>query len=128
MEKVRDFLVDVWEDCYKHKERLPLVEICEQIKSEKFKESIDNIRRLNKIGDVDSANEEKRNLLSFTLSGVFDETKNRGKNNLIEYYGLMGIDIDKLENEEKVKEIFSKVISLEETLMAFISPSEGYQN
>lgn len=123
MKEIKKIELNVWDSLFKHKCFVTLDYIYKVIKSNKFKREIDYIRLLNSMNDIETAKSIKKSMFSFTVSGIFDETKRRSRENLIDYTGLMILDIDKLVNREKVKEIFNQIIKIEYTLMAFISPS-----
>lgn len=114
------FNLDVWEN-YKHSEIRYLFEICDFIMEGKYKNEIEKIRLLLKKGKKKEADKLKNELPGFTASGIFDT--DRRKENLIKYYGLMVLDIDKLESEEEVEQIREKAKKMPETKMAFVSPS-----
>lgn len=123
MSKIEKFELNTWDKLSKHKHFVSLEYIHKVIISNRFKKEITYIRFLNSLNDTETAKSIKKNMPSFTVSGIFDETKARSKENLIEYTGLMILDIDKLGTKEKVLEIFNQIIEIEYTLMAFISPT-----
>lgn len=114
------FNLDIWEN-YKHSEIKYLFEIYDFIMEGKYKNEIEKIRLLFKKGKKKEADKLKNELPGFTTSGIFDT--DRRKENLIKYYGLMVLDIDKLESEEEVEQIKEKARNMPETKMAFVSPS-----
>lgn len=123
MKSLNNLSFNVWEKFSQHVRYLTLEEVYESIKLGEYRESIEQIRRLKNMGSLDLSNQIKNDLPAITVSGNFNSTKNRKKENLVSYYGLAVLDIDKLYSEEMVKEVFAKIISFEETLMAFVSPS-----
>jgi len=74
-----------------------------------------------KENNKNKSDELKNNLLSFTVSAIFDEK--RRKERVIKYYGVMVLDIDDLKDEEEVERIKKEVEKIEYTKMAFVSPS-----
>lgn len=113
------FNLDIWKN-YKHSGVMYLYEIYDCIKEGEYKNEIEKIRLLLKKGMKKEADELKRKLPAFTVSGIFNT--NRGKEYLIKYYGLMVLDIDNLKDEEEVKRIKEKICKIKYTKMAFISP------
>lgn len=123
MKSLNNLSFNVWENYSQHVRYLTLEEVYESIKLGEYRESIEQIRKQKSMGNLNLSNQIKNDLPAITISGNFNPTKNRKKENLVSYYGLAVFDIDKLYNEEMVKEVFAKIISFEETLMAFVSPS-----
>lgn len=115
-----NYKVNLWSDYIDNRTDETLEIIFEAIRQEEFYE-VEEIRQLLKKGKKKEADKLKNELPSFTTSGFFD--KKRKKENLIKYYGLMVLDIDKLESEEEVEQIKEKAKSIPETKMAFVSPS-----
>ncbi|MDY3520583.1 BT4734/BF3469 family protein [Riemerella anatipestifer] len=118
---MNDFKVDMWNNYILKSETIPLNEIVEIIKSMQYEKKVKTIRTYLKNGDKENANKLKNNLPAFTVSGIFDT--NRDKGNLIKYYGLVILDIDKLKDEEEVKRVKKKICEMKETKIAFVSPS-----
>lgn len=114
------FNLDTWEN-YKHSGVMYLYEIYDSIKEGEYKNEIEKIRLLLKKEMKQEADELKRKLPAFTVSGIFNT--NRREEYLIKYYGLMTLDIDNLKDEEEVKRIKEKICKIKYTKMAFISPS-----
>lgn len=123
MKSLNNLSFNVWENYSQHVRYLTLEEVYESIKLGEYRESIEQIRKQKSMGNLNLSNQIKNDLPAITISGNFNQMKNRSKENLVKYYGLAVFDIDKLYTEEMVKEIFAKIISFEETLMAFVSPS-----
>jgi hypothetical protein len=128
MKKSKHYVFNVWRKLDKHWGFTSLYDIHKQIKSSAFSGEINFYRRLKEEKDFKKdhiARSVKFSLISFTPSGIFDETKNRSDESLIEYNGLMVLNINKLESTLKVNEVFKNIIEISYTSLAFISPS-GY--
>lgn len=115
-----NYRLNLWVNYIDNADNDTLDFIFEVTKQEELYE-VKEIRQLLKEGNKKEADKLKSKLPGFTTSGFFD--KERKKENLIKYYGLMVLDIDKLESEEEVKQIKEKARNMPETKMAFVSPS-----
>jgi hypothetical protein len=122
METNTNYWFNVWNSFCQTEELSTLKSIYSNIKSDRFKVQVEQIRKLNANNYTDAAKEIKMNLLSFTISAVYNNIGSRVEKNIKDYTGFMVLDIDKL-SSEKVKWIFEKIISIDFTSMAFISPS-----
>jgi len=93
-------------------------EILQKIKNGSWKDKIEKIQNYKSNGCNAKANDLKRGLPAFTVSATYKE--NRKKENIVLYTGLLHLDYDKLDNVQEVK---AKVLSIQFTFAAFISPS-----
>ena len=117
---MNNYQIDVWKN-YKQAGYQNFENILLAIKEGKFKSEITEIRNSLKENNKNKSDELKNNLLSFTVSAIFDEK--RRKERVIKYYGVMVLDIDDLKDEEEVERIKKEVEKIEYTKMAFVSPS-----
>jgi hypothetical protein len=101
-------------------ENKSLLLIANDIASIKYKEAIEEIRTLLEQGKLEEATDKKKQLLAFTPSGIFNETR---KIDYLEMYsGFVHLDFDKL-TPIQLNEA-SKIISeIPYTFLCFISPS-----
>lgn len=88
------------------------------IKSGRWKKPVDKYRNALLIDD--NAYKLKNQLPAFAISGVFKGSHTA--ENLVQYSKIIGLDFDKVDDLERLKK---KVIELEYTYAAFISPSEN---
>jgi|GEM_PF-3154990 len=123
MEKNKQYILSVWKRSHQHVAYNSLKDIYCAIYTQRYANTVVRVRRSLAAGNDYNTRLAKNELLAFTASGTFYENEERRIENLIQYTGLMVLHIDKLESREKVKEIFSKVILVNYTRMAFISPS-----
>jgi len=123
MEKNKQYIFSVWQGLHKHVAYNSLTDVYRSIKSRKYVGDVVMVRRCIKEGDTNKASSVEIRLPAFTASGTFYENKKWCNENLIDYTGLMVLNIYKLESEEKVKEIFEKATLINYTRMAFVSPS-----
>jgi len=92
--------------------------VLEEIKTERWKKQIDEVRHHISNGDTKEADSIKLRLPAFTISATFKES--RKKENVDSYTGLLHLDYDKLKDVEGLK---AKIISIPFTYAVFISPS-----
>ena len=92
--------------------------VLEEIKTERWKKQIDEVRHHISNGDTKKADIIKLRLPAFTISATFKES--RKKENVDSYTGLLHLDYDKLKDVEGLK---AKIISIPFTYAVFISPS-----
>ena len=96
------------------------LEIIQIIKSTIYKSSIENLRQQLYGGNDELAKTTKESLPAFTPSGVF---KNDHKaTSLIEYSGIIHVDIDKI-SELELNELEQKIKNSNDILAFFRSPS-----
>jgi len=102
-----------------------LAQIIEAIRIGAYKKEINKIRKAIQRGDKESADQMKKQLLGFTVSGHFDG--GRRMEFLRQYYPYIILDIDQL-GTNKIADIQSKLKSIDSALAGFISPSgRGYK-
>lgn len=97
-----------------------LVEILQEIKSEKYQSDINSIRYALHKGDDKTADKIKSELIGFTMSGTFGTS--RTKANLHSYSQIIGLDFDHI----PVTELYALATLINEckyTFASFISPS-----
>lgn len=97
-----------------------LLEVLEEIKSDKYQSEINSIRYALHKGDEKLADEIKSGLIGFTSSGTFDN--NRTKANIVSYSQILGLDFDDIPVEE-INNLVSLINGCEYTFASFISPS-----
>lgn len=97
-----------------------LLEVLEEIKSDKYQSEINSIRYALHKGDKKTAEEIKSNLLGFTTSGTFGES--RTKANIVTYSQVVCIDFDDIPLTE-VNNLVTLVNGCRYTFASFISPS-----
>ena len=84
------------------------------------RQAIEEIRQLYVIGSAKQADDLKKDLMGFTVSGIFN--KRRIEKNLSSYSGMLILDIDDLDPRQ-VNEVMERAKFIAYTYMAFISPS-----
>jgi hypothetical protein len=97
-----------------------LVEILQEIKSEKHQGEINSVRYALHKGDNKTADKIKSELIGFTMSGTFGVS--RTKTNLNSYSQIIGLDFDHI----PVTELYTLATLINEckyTFASFISPS-----
>ena len=99
-------------------EIVEIQEVLQKIKTQHWKNKIDEIRFHMNNGDSEQAGDIKRGLPVFTVSATFKG--GRTKKHFDSYTNLLHLDYDHIDN---VKGLKAKVISLPYTYAAFISPS-----
>ena len=97
-----------------------LLEIFEEIKSDKYQSEINSIRYALHKGDEKTAEEIKSNLLGFTTSGTFGES--RTKANIVTYSQVVCLDFDDIPLTE-INNLVTLVNGCRYTFASFISPS-----
>lgn len=97
-----------------------LLEVLEEIKSDKYQSEINSIRYALHKGDEKTAEEIKSNLLGFTTSGTFGES--RTKANIVTYSQVVCLDFDDIPLTE-INNLVTLVNGCEYTFASFISPS-----
>ena len=88
----------------------------EAIKMCLYKEEVEVVRTLHFKGDADAAENLIREFPAFTPSGTFGDSRNN--NSLLVYSNLIILDFD---NVEELEVVFSKIMNLPYTLVAFRS-------
>ena len=122
MKTILKKLFNLWANHVKHIEFFTLFAFYEATKNGKYKDKVEVIRKHIKEGNSKLADTLKTKLNGITLSAIFDPAKNRKKDFLIEYIGVMVLDIDNLSLDE-IKRLTPLINALPYTLMCFISPS-----
>jgi len=64
--------ISLYENFIREVDSLSLAKIIEQIRGNKYKKTVSEIRKLIKIGDLERAKQVKRTLVAFTVSGSFE--------------------------------------------------------
>lgn len=97
-----------------------LLEVLQEIKSDKYQSEINSIRYALHKGDEKTAEEIKSNLLGFTTSGTFGES--RTKANIVTYSQVICLDFDDIPQTE-ISNLVTLVNGCRYTFASFISPS-----
>lgn len=97
-----------------------LLEVLQEIKSDKYQSEINSIRYALHKGDEKTAEEIKSNLLGFTTSGTFGES--RTKANIVTYSQVVCLDFDDIPLTE-ISNLVTLVNGCRYTFASFISPS-----
>jgi hypothetical protein len=97
-----------------------LLEILQEIKTDKYQSDIKSIRYALHKGDEKTADEIKSNLLGFTTSGTFGES--RTKPNIVTYSQVVCLDFDDIPVTE-IETLALKINQCDYTMASFISPS-----
>lgn len=97
-----------------------LLEIFEEIKSDKYQSEVNSIRYAFHKGDENTAEEIKKGLLGFTTSGTFGES--RTKANITTYSQVVCLDFDDIPLTE-INNLVMLINGCRYTFASFISPS-----
>ena len=97
-----------------------IIEILNEVKSGKYESEIKSIRYALHKGDEKKADEIKSNLLGFTTSGTFGES--RTKANIVTYSQVVCLDFDDIPLTE-INNLVTIVNGCRYTFASFISPS-----
>ena len=97
-----------------------LPEIIEGIRGDHYRSSVLNIRALVESGHQEKANQLKKGLVAFTVSGLFEG--GRKMSFLKSYNPMVILDIDKLD-PKALPPLILKIKNIEFTKVVFISPS-----
>lgn len=97
-----------------------LLEVLQEIKSDKYQSEINSIRYALHKGDEKTAEEIKSNLLGFTTSGTFGES--RTKANIVTYSQVVCLDFDDIPLTG-INNLVTLVNGCRYTFASFISPS-----
>lgn len=97
-----------------------LLDVLQEIKSDKYQSEINSIRYALHKGNEKTANEIKRGLIGFTSSGTFGES--RTKANINTYSQVVGLDFDHIPLNY-IEELSTLINDCKHTLASFISPS-----
>jgi len=114
---MKNFKVSYYESCKSKKNKnIPFQAQLSRIKSGEYEELINELRALPSKSEMNKFKTSK--LPAFTYSVNCNGPHNH--KNIDNYLGVIGIDYDNVENPELLKE---KVIEVDTTMAAFISPS-----
>ena len=97
-----------------------LIEIFQEIKTDKYQSDINSIRYALHKGDDKTADGIKSSLIAFTMSGTFG--KSRTKTNLNTYSQIIGLDFDHIPVTE-LNKLVTLINDCKYTFASFISPS-----
>ncbi|CAM4351119.1 hypothetical protein EWU23_13265 [Cytophagaceae bacterium 50C-KIRBA] len=97
-------------------------EILNEIKSNKYKYQVSDLRSNFNQGNLDYYNNYKKQLPAVTFSGTFN--KNRSKENIKEYNGFIVLDIDKL-IPDQIQSCYHQLLKDEFVLSFWRSPSNN---
>ena len=112
--------INFMDSVYGSKKRIVEIQkVLKEIKTERWKKQIDEIRYHINNGDTKQAGNIKRNLPAITISATFKEG-GRTKVDVDTYTNLLHLDYDYIDN---VQELKAKVVDIPYTYAAFISPS-----
>ena len=113
-------MVSVYQEFKTNLGEKSLLEVLQEIKSDKYQSAVNSIRYALHKGDEDKAEEIKKGLLGFTASGTFGES--RTKANINTYSQIVCLDFDDIPVTE-VETLASKINQCDYTMASFISPS-----
>lgn len=99
-----------------------ITEVVKEIRSDKHKETIEEIRRLNAEGEFDAASRLKAKLPGYTFAGTF-EGKRRAEN-IDVYNSQVVLDLDNVP-AERYEEMRRKLVECPHTTLCFDSPRMG---
>ncbi|WP_339888930.1 DUF3987 domain-containing protein [uncultured Flavobacterium sp.] len=97
-----------------------LLDVLQEIKSDKYQSEINSIRYALHKGEDKTADEIKSNLIGFTTSGTFGES--RTKANIVTYSQILCLDFDYIPLTE-INSLVSLINGCRYTFASFISPS-----
>jgi hypothetical protein len=97
-----------------------LLEVLQEIKSDKYQSEINSIRYALHKGEEKTADEIKSGLLGFTTSGTFGDS--RTKANIVSYSQILGLDFDHIPVTE-INNLVTLINGCRYTFASFISPS-----
>ena len=113
-------MVSVYQNFATKLEDRNLVEIFQEIKSEKYQSEINSIRYALHKGEDKTADKIKSELIGFTMSGTFGTS--RTKANLLTYSQIIGLDFDHIPVTE-LETLVKQINECKYTFASFISPS-----
>lgn len=113
-------MVSVYQNFVTKLEDRNLVEILQEIKSEKHQSDINSIRYALHKGDEKTADAIKSGLIAFTMSGTFGTS--RTKANINTYSQIIGLDFDHIPVTE-LETLVKQINECKFTFGSFISPS-----
>jgi hypothetical protein len=112
--------VGLYKDFVKSIQNVSLHEIFEEIKTGIYKDDVEYLRGVKKMGNDDLANSLKNKLFGFTTSGTFGAP--RSKDTIETYSQVICLDFDNVQ-ETELEELKRSVSNCPYTLASFISPS-----
>jgi len=96
-----------------------IIHILRDIKSDKYKQEVEQIRKLNADNDKENADLLKKQLPAFTASGTFKNS--RKAESLVEYSQILCLDFDKID-PSLYDMAFQKISAIPQTITCFRSP------
>jgi hypothetical protein len=97
-----------------------LIDVLQEIKSDKYQSEVNSIRYALHKGDEKTADEIKSGLNGFTMSGTYGTSRTKG--NLISYSQIIGLDFDHIPVTE-IDTLVKLINDCKYTFASFISPS-----
>ena len=113
-------MVSVYQNFATKLEDRNLVDVLQEIKSEKYQSEINSIRYAIHKGEDKTADKIKSELIGFTMSGTFGTS--RTKANLHTYSQIIGLDFDHIPHTE-LDTLVTMINECKYTFASFISPS-----
>ena len=115
-----ELMVSVYQEFKTNLGEKSLLEVLQEIKSEKYQSAINSIRYALHKGEDKTADEIKSGLIGFTTSGTFGAS--RTKTNINTYSQIICLDFDHIPLSE-INNLITLINSCEYTFASFISPS-----
>ncbi|EMY3583312.1 DUF3987 domain-containing protein [Flavobacterium psychrophilum] len=116
----KQLMVSVYKEFKYNLGEKTLIDVLQEIKSDKYQSEVNSIRYALHKGDEKTADEIKSSLNGFTMSGTFGTSRTKG--NLNTYSQIIGLDFDHI----PVTELYTLVKLINDckyTFASFISPS-----
>jgi hypothetical protein len=113
-------MVSVYQEFKTNLGEKSILEVLQEIKSDKYQSEVNSIRYALHKGDDKTADSIKSGLLGFTASGTFGES--RTKANITTYSQIVCLDFDDIPVTE-IETLASKINQCDYTMASFISPS-----
>jgi hypothetical protein len=113
-------MVSVYQNFKTNLRERNILEVLQEIKSDKYQSEINSIRYALHKGDEKTASEIKSGLIGFTTSGTFGES--RTKANINSYSQVVGLDFDHIPLNY-MEELSRLMNDCKHTFASFISPS-----
>ena len=111
--------ISLFENFIKEVGSLSLAKIIEQIRGNKYKKSVSEIRKLVEIGDMERAKQVKKTLVAFTVSGLFEGGP---KMDFLKTYNpFVILDINNLD-PHFLRYLIFRIKHIEFTKAVFVSP------
>ena len=115
-----ELMVSVYQEFKTNLGEKSLLEVLQEIKSEKYQSAVNSIRYALHKGEDKTADEIKSGLIGFTTSGTFGVS--RTKANINTYSQIICLDFDHIPLSE-INNLITLINSCEYTFASFISPS-----